>query len=243
MLQRVRHSVPIQRGAAALVVVVALLAAPATVHAHGQTSPIAANHIRIETDAPPSGVAFEFTSTDGARFLPQHNPATEGAAVLVRGVGANAGRTPLISFDPTKWTPIAGGYSYSDPIGERGGITSAVVGSGVLSISASEGGWEWSPAGPQDQTWVHFQIEDEWYCAEFSAANATLQTNQAGHFEATIASAPGGCPTQVCGNGVQELGEACDDGNLLEGDGCDNDCTIGSCNGTSFETTFEASRR
>src|SRR5262249_44115174 len=28
----------------------------------------------------------------------------------------------------------------------------------------------------------------------------------------------------ACGNGVLEVGELCDDGNLVDGDGCDADC-------------------
>lgn len=33
----------------------------------------------------------------------------------------------------------------------------------------------------------------------------------------------------VCGNGKIDLGETCDDGNILDGDGCPSDCTIGTC--------------
>mgnify|MGYP000623572971 CR=1 FL=1 len=32
-----------------------------------------------------------------------------------------------------------------------------------------------------------------------------------------------------CGNGVVELAEACDDGNPVEGDGCDSNCTVTGC--------------
>lgn len=31
---------------------------------------------------------------------------------------------------------------------------------------------------------------------------------------------------QLCGNGQQDLGEECDDGNLIPGDGCEPDCTL-----------------
>ena len=34
------------------------------------------------------------------------------------------------------------------------------------------------------------------------------------------------CPAPVCGNGVQETGEACDDGNADDNDACRNDCTL-----------------
>jgi cysteine-rich repeat protein len=38
-------------------------------------------------------------------------------------------------------------------------------------------------------------------------------------------------PAPFCGNGVMNPGEACDDGNLLDCDGCDSNCTTGCGNG------------
>jgi cysteine-rich repeat protein len=34
------------------------------------------------------------------------------------------------------------------------------------------------------------------------------------------------CQLAVCGNGVIEGNELCDDGNITNGDGCDNTCNI-----------------
>lgn len=34
------------------------------------------------------------------------------------------------------------------------------------------------------------------------------------------------CPAKVCGNGMRETGERCDDGNLAPGDGCNPDCEL-----------------
>ncbi|HEY0190816.1 MAG TPA: DUF4215 domain-containing protein [Kofleriaceae bacterium] len=33
----------------------------------------------------------------------------------------------------------------------------------------------------------------------------------------------------LCGNGTSDIGEACDDGNTVDGDGCDSNCTISAC--------------
>ncbi len=45
--------------------------------------------------------------------------------------------------------------------------------------------------------------------------------------------------TTICGNGVQEPTEACDDGNLVDGDGCDSNCTPTGC-GNGVVTAGEA---
>jgi cysteine-rich repeat protein len=34
------------------------------------------------------------------------------------------------------------------------------------------------------------------------------------------------CPQPVCGNGMQEAGEQCDDGNVVDGDGCSGQCIL-----------------
>lgn len=45
--------------------------------------------------------------------------------------------------------------------------------------------------------------------------------------------------TSVCGDGVTDAGEACDDGNRVEGDGCDSNCTQTVC-GNGIQTAGEA---
>ena len=37
------------------------------------------------------------------------------------------------------------------------------------------------------------------------------------------------CRRIACGNGALEAGEQCDDGNALNGDGCDANCTPSAC--------------
>jgi cysteine-rich repeat protein len=43
---------------------------------------------------------------------------------------------------------------------------------------------------------------------------------------------------ELCGNGLLEIGESCDDGNSLDGDGCDVNCTATRC-GNGVTTTGE----
>lgn len=48
----------------------------------------------------------------------------------------------------------------------------------------------------------------------------------------------GGGAQAVCGDGTVEGTEACDDGNLVDGDGCDSSCTPSDCTGDAL-ATFE----
>jgi len=45
-------------------------------------------------------------------------------------------------------------------------------------------------------------------------------------------------PDNSCGNAVQDPGEQCDDGNLVNGDGCDSNCAVTAC-GNGIVTTGE----
>jgi cysteine-rich repeat protein len=203
--------------------------------AHDALLPISGAGVTVQGEpAVPSGnEVFSFSSMDPNILVDQtHTPA------LVRGEGANAGRTPLIALDPTKWSAEVSGFSYDDPAGGADGITSVVFDDGILSISGAGMGWPWSPAGAQDAVWVHFRIEDEWFCAEFPGVGASV--NVAGDFQSGAASAPVTCPEEVCGNGVVEGLEACDDGNLVEDDGCTSVCEVGECSAQEFASTFEA---
>jgi len=53
-----------------------------------------------------------------------------------------------------------------------------------------------------------------------------------GEIQAIYNAGSGGlCGTTVCGDGIRQGSEACDDGNLVAGDGCENDCRLSCGNG------------
>jgi len=219
--------------------VLLLLASGRPAAAHVETFPIPGDSISVEVPAP-EDASFSFSATGAEVTVVDHDPATDGSGVLVRGVvaGQDAGRTPLVALDQTLWDPVSGGYQYTDAAGTRGGITSVVFRAGELSVAGSGPAWPWSPGGPLDTVWFHFRIGDTGYCARFDAADASVNTS--GSFVASGAAAPGACPAQVCGDGLVQPGEACDDGNLASGDGCEATCQIGECNAESYDSTFEA---
>jgi cysteine-rich repeat protein len=52
---------------------------------------------------------------------------------------------------------------------------------------------------------------------------------------------PGTDPTApVCGNGIVEAGEACDDGNTVPTDGCSNTCTLTTCESITTQAACTA---
>ncbi|RIK92067.1 MAG: hypothetical protein DCC71_24680, partial [Proteobacteria bacterium] len=212
-----------------------LALAPAA-SAHDTTFPIAGTSILIQTNQGAGAEVFQLAAT-GVPLL-DHDPRQDGTALLVRGTGENAGRSALVNLDRNLWAATAAGFAYSDPQGTRGGVTSVVLEPPSLSVVANGAAWGWSPAGAQDDVWVHLRLGDTGFCTHFPAEAAS--TNAEGHFEASGAAAPPACPAQVCGDGIPQAGEQCDDGNLATGDGCEATCETGPCNAQSFPSTFEA---
>lgn len=49
-------------------------------------------------------------------------------------------------------------------------------------------------------------------------------------------SRPEAVASPTCGNGILETGEACDDGNLVDGDSCSSACALASCGNGVLET-------
>lgn len=58
-----------------------------------------------------------------------------------------------------------------------------------------------------------------------SSATGTVVPTATFSVTPTVSSTPTATPI-VCGNGLVEPGEQCDDGNALDGDGCDSDCQL-----------------
>ena len=99
-------------------------------------------------------------------------------------------------------------------------------------IKAGGGAFPWNGDGAPEHVEVMFRLGQEWHCA-----SATGATSGRG-FRAKNQFAPAGCAPLVCGDGVRQLGEACDDGNVEDADSCTNTCVRGVCNQQSFGSTW-----
>jgi cysteine-rich repeat protein len=189
-----------------------------------------------------NGPKFEFQSERNQQPLAGVDP-TVGFTVLVTGGGDAGHRSAFAALDPAFWKPIGKasaprGWRYKDNDGSRSGIRRARIENGRLKISGKGEDFGFVPDGSDAEMWVHVSIGNTRYCAQFG--DGTIQENSDGLFKARGAASPASCPEAVCGNNQQEVGEGCDDGDLVPDDGCANDCTVSECEGEAFASTFEA---
>ncbi|MCZ6782903.1 MAG: hypothetical protein O7G30_06300 [Proteobacteria bacterium] len=215
--------------------------------AHDAEFPVEGRKVIVRTDAAKEARKFVFKAVDDLIRAGSHDPTVDGAALVVNGFGDTEEGTGFIRLKAQKWfrklddQGAFKAYKFVDEKGKAGGVIKAVLKDGVIRIVAKGKNWTWKPDGPQDDVWVHFRTEEEGYCARFGdATGADFGENRRNFLKAHGAGDPGACLEQVCGNAEVESGEECDDGNLDETDGCNNDCSIGLCVADSFDSTYDA---
>jgi len=230
---------PVRLGAAVLGTLF-IAALPSTqAFAHEAFFELAGKKVEIKTTGKKPSFSFQ-TEKKQVDLNLRHDPVIEGFSLLVVG---STGRTEFITLDPTLWKAKGKGtppkaWNYKDKEGTRGGITNVQLKAGSLKVKGKGENWNWSPEDVQGDVWVWARYEDEWYCSQFGA-DSDVKKNEAGHFKARKAPAPGACPIPTCGNREHEAGEDCDDGNKDDEDGCSLECTV-ICDAESFDSTFDA---
>lgn len=134
------------------------------------------------------------------------------------------------------WKAAGTGYSYKQALGGAGGVRVIKSKPGILKLILQGGDYSTDPVvGPL--TWVETRltIGSEQYCGRWEEPPSLLRKN----FPVTVQfKGPSTACQETCGNGVQETDEDCDDGNEVNGDGCDNNCTVTGC-GNAIVTTGE----
>jgi hypothetical protein len=184
------------------------------------------------------------SAKEQAPLLVNPDPTTT-FRLLVRGGDGAADRSALVTLDPDNWKQLGKpsspkGWKYKDKRGAQGGVRLVTIKNGQIKLKARGELWQFTPDGGSEPVSVHVQIGNQWYCSSFGG---TVQKNDIRQFKARDAAMPASCPVEMCGNGVQDVDEVCDDGNLAnggDGDSCTNDCQAAPCQGDSYASTFEA---
>jgi cysteine-rich repeat protein len=198
--------------------------------------PVAADRLTLkDPSGNPNGRSVRFRAAKDPAVDPASgaDPRDVGATLEVMGANPGDGDTGPISLAPSLWTGLGNpagsrGYRFKDP-SRADGIKTVTIKPGDAggSLTVQGGGAAWTYAITQAQGPIDFRltIGDDVYCAEV----ATFNQNQPGKVTAAQAPAPPDCgssPGPVCGDGVAEGTEECDDGDTTSGDGCSATCQL-----------------
>lgn len=205
--------------------------------------PISGKLLKVKTDKDASRHLALFKAIKQGNIAGIGDP-TGGATLLLRwNSGTVSGRSEAIALNPTKWKGLGNptgskGWKYSDKDAAQGGVKVLLIKpNGLLKILAKGAGWTWDLPGALDDASVDLYLGGDHFCAGFGPGNGDVKKNTAAGFVLVKDfAAPGSCEAAICGNGMVEGSEDCDDGNLDDGDACANDCTVPASPPTTLET-------
>ncbi len=179
---------------------------------------------------------LKFTFKDpaiGALFDPTCGGGNASSLQILTSEGAH----PEVVLPCANWKIAGSGYKYKSALGGVGGVRSIKYKASVLKAKIQGSDYSSAPVvGPV--TWVETRltIGAEEYCGRWEEPPGLIKKNVTNNVK--IKGPTTTCQV-VCGNTVTESGEDCDDGNAVDGDGCDNNCTFTGC-GNGIQTAGEA---
>jgi len=173
------------------------------------------------------------------------DPTTTGANLIVRGTGVGDGTSGVIYLPQEGWKALPGkGFQYKGDAKAPGlgGVQKVQLKTspkgGQLLIKAKGANWPYEITGSQTAIEIMVAIDTDVYCAAYDEIDE-MTTNSSGEVTSNeLANLPPDCAA-VCGNGIQELGESCDDGNAVNTDTCSNQCGFCTTSQDDFTSTFE----
>lgn len=183
---------------------------------------------------------FRATADPALLSLDGVDPRSGGATFEIRGSAGGDGVSGVVTLPAAGWKAIGTrGFRFRDrkaTTGVRQVVLRTGRRGGTLVIEGGGAAWSYRVAQPQQSVWVGLAVGGERWCAEFSQ----FARNERGRVSAGGAAPPASCsPPPRCGNGDIEGAEACDDGNLADGDGCSAACTVEPCGNGTLEAGEE----
>ena len=180
--------------------------------AEGHAIAIAGTHVEIwdvSTPAVPSFVG----ELDGAPWSGTNRTAANADTVAVATTGAG---TVLIDYSIPSAPSIAGTIpdeNFPRDVAVRGDFVYIPVTNGLRVYDISN---------PDDPTLAGSYLEVEVYGLSIALSEEHVYLGTEGGIR-VLGDMPGFCEAR-CGNNTTEYPEACDDGNLVDGDGCSSSC-------------------
>lgn len=137
------------------------------------------------------------------------------------------GAKASVALPCANWKASGSAFIYKAPLGDVGGVRTIKYKAGLLTAKIQDSDYSSDPViGPIDWIETRVNLGSTSYCGRWEAPPSSIKTNLVNKVKF---KGPTGPCLETCGNGVVETGEDCDDGNLANGDGCRDDCTIESC--------------
>ncbi|MDG2308712.1 MAG: DUF4215 domain-containing protein [Candidatus Binatia bacterium] len=179
---------------------------------------------------------LKFTYKDPA-IGPLVNPTCAGANASSLQVLTSNSAHASVALPCGNWKAAGSGYSYKAALGGPGGIRTIKYKGGILKAKIQSGDYSLDPVtGPVSWVETRFTVGAEQYCGRWETPPSLFKKNLVNNIK--INGTTTVCQ-EICGNAVTETGEDCDDGNAVDGDGCDTNCTVTAC-GNGIQATGEA---
>jgi cysteine-rich repeat protein len=136
-----------------------------------------------------------------------------------------------IALSCANWSIASGGFAYMDKFASAGGVQRITYRGGKLAIKMK--GPAFTPlTGPIPFAEVRLRIGATNLCGRFTTFKQNDATRLVGRGPTTACQ-------PICGDGIVDPSESCDDGDLQDGDGCDANCTPTAC-GNGIPTAGES---
>lgn len=179
--------------------------------------------LKNKTNPKQDGISFTYRK-DAGLFSLADPTCSSSNATSIQIVTSN-GPGPVVTLPCAGWKLSSGGFRYSAKSGGAGGVRSVKLGAGTLSLRASGPPFV-ATSGPVSFVETRFRVGSTLYCGRFAQPPGRFSKNRADLIAVTGPTVP--CQL-TCGDGILDPGEACDDHNVVSGDGCDANCSVTAC--------------
>lgn len=170
---------------------------------------------------------LKFVYKDAAITAPLVNPTCGSGNASTLQILTSNGAKPPVALPCANWKTSSSAYTYKSPLGGVGGVRVIKYKAGLLKAKIQGSDYATDPViGPVSWIETRLTIGNEQFCGRFEVPPSLVKKNQPNSVKF---KGPTTICQEICGNGVLETGEACDDGNGIDGDGCDSNCTVTAC--------------